>query len=226
MWLNPQGLWSPLLKKSLMENFIFWHCFLLIIYNEELKIRIYSFTTYCMSTHNSLRYHFKKTMTEIALLDRQPWWRNARSKYSTVHFHQILPVTQVILHGFLFSSCFTQQKSENFKKTFLVIGFSENWSQIFTPCKIAKFHLISRSGNFVEKRSFLRVSPETLWKLCLSAKYLHQEIRWNFGILHSVASIFQLISEIIRFWLILSLNKNWQTIYAVTFTFILKNTMA
>ena len=209
MWLNPQGLWSPLLKKSLMENFIFWQCFLLIIYNEELKIRIYSFTTYCMSTHNSLKYHFKKTMTEIALLDRQPWWRNARSKYSTVHFHQVLPVTQVILHGFLFSSC-----------------FSENWSQIFTPCKLAKFHLISRSGNFVEKRSFLRVSPETLWNLCLSAKYLHQEIRWNFGILHSVASIFQSISEIIRFWLILSLNKNWQTIYALTFTFILKNTMA
>ena len=28
-------------------------------------------------------------------------------------------------------------------------------------------------------------SPETMRKLCLSAKFPHQEIRWNYGILHS-----------------------------------------
>ena len=28
-------------------------------------------------------------------------------------------------------------------------------------------------------------SPETMRKLCLSPKFSHQEIRWNYGILHS-----------------------------------------
>ena len=45
--------------------------------------------------------------------------------------------------------------------------------------KIAQFHLISWCGNFVEKHSFLIVSGkslETMRKLCLSAKFLHQEL--------------------------------------------------
>ena len=29
-------------------------------------------------------------------------------------------------------------------------------------------------------------SPETMWKLCLSTKFLRQEFRWNYAILHSV----------------------------------------
>ena len=52
--------------------------------------------------------------------------------------------------------------------------------------KILLFHLISWSGNFVERHSFRRVSgksPETLRKLCFSTKFPHQEIRWNYGIL-------------------------------------------
>ena len=56
-------------------------------------------------------------------------------------------------------------------------------------CKIPKFHLISWCGNFVERLSFRRVSgesPKTLRKLCLSTKFPHQLIRWNFGILCSV----------------------------------------
>ena len=54
--------------------------------------------------------------------------------------------------------------------------------------KIRKFHLISWWGNIVERHSFRRVSGEsheTLRKLCLSAKFPHQEIRWNFSILCS-----------------------------------------
>ena len=46
--------------------------------------------------------------------------------------------------------------------------------------KIPSFHLISWCGNFVERHSFLIVSgdsPETMWKLCLSTKFPHQEIR-------------------------------------------------
>ena len=34
-----------------------------------------------------------------------------------------------------------------------------------------------------------RGSPETMRKLYLSTKFLHQEIRWNYGILHSVIII-------------------------------------
>ena len=55
--------------------------------------------------------------------------------------------------------------------------------------KIPKFHLISWRGNFEERHSFgivLEESPETMQKLCLSSKFPHQDIRWNFGILHSV----------------------------------------
>ena len=43
-------------------------------------------------------------------------------------------------------------------------------------------------GNFVERRSLLWKSdtPETMQKLCLSTKFPHQEIRWNYRILRSV----------------------------------------
>ena len=39
--------------------------------------------------------------------------------------------------------------------------------------KIPSFHLISGD------------SSKTTWKLCLSAKFPHREIRWNYGILRS-----------------------------------------
>ena len=45
---------------------------------------------------------------------------------------------------------------------------------------------------FLERHSFRIVSGEsreTMWKLCLSAKFPHQETRWNFGILPSVSYI-------------------------------------
>ena len=47
---------------------------------------------------------------------------------------------------------------------------------------------MSWCGNFAERYSFRIVSsksPETKRKLCLSAKFQHQEIRWNCGILRS-----------------------------------------
>ena len=50
--------------------------------------------------------------------------------------------------------------------------------------KIAKFHLIFSCGNFVKRHSFLNVSGD-LQKLCISTKFQHQEIRWNYGILRS-----------------------------------------
>ena len=64
--------------------------------------------------------------------------------------------------------------------------------------KIPYFYLISWCGSFVERHSFHIVSsnlPETMWKLCLSTKFPHQEIKWNYGILHSVSRFFILISQ-------------------------------
>ena len=52
--------------------------------------------------------------------------------------------------------------------------------------KTPYFHLISWCENFVEKYSFRIVSgesPETMRKLCLSTKFPHQKIRWNYSIL-------------------------------------------
>ena len=55
--------------------------------------------------------------------------------------------------------------------------------------KISEFHLTFWCGNFVERHSFRIVSdetPETMRKLCLSTKFPHQKIRWNYSILPSV----------------------------------------
>ena len=60
------------------------------------------------------------------------------------------------------------------------------------------FHLISWYGNFAERHSFnivLGESPETMQKLCLSAKFSHQEISWNCGIFHSDGYVGQKISQ-------------------------------
>ena len=51
---------------------------------------------------------------------------------------------------------------------------------LLTLRKIPKFHLISWCENFVERHSFRIVSgemPETMRKLCLSAKLTHQQVR-------------------------------------------------
>ena len=50
-------------------------------------------------------------------------------------------------------------------------------------------HQIFWCGTFVERHSFCIVSansPESMRKLCLSRKFPHQEIRWNFGVLRTV----------------------------------------
>ena len=54
--------------------------------------------------------------------------------------------------------------------------------------KIPWFHLISWCEKFMERHSFRIISgdsPKTMRKLCLSTKFPHQEIRWNYGILCS-----------------------------------------
>ena len=48
--------------------------------------------------------------------------------------------------------------------------------------KTLQSHLISWCGNLVQTHSFRRVigtSLNTLWKLCLYAKFPHQEFRWS-----------------------------------------------
>ena len=58
--------------------------------------------------------------------------------------------------------------------------------------KIPEFNLISWRENFMKRHNFRRVSgksTETVRKLYLSTKCPHQEIRWNYGILHSVRTL-------------------------------------
>ena len=50
--------------------------------------------------------------------------------------------------------------------------------------QILQLHLIPCSGNFVERHRFCDF-PKTKRKLCLSSKFPHQEIRWNYGILRN-----------------------------------------
>ena len=52
--------------------------------------------------------------------------------------------------------------------------------------KMPQFPLIFWCGNFVERHSFRIVlvsSPETMRRVCLSTKFLHQKISWNYDIL-------------------------------------------
>ena len=59
-------------------------------------------------------------------------------------------------------------------------------AQFLTHCvKYWNLTLTSWCGNFLERHVFCIVSgdsPETMQKLCLSTKFPHQEIRWNYGI--------------------------------------------
>ena len=58
-------------------------------------------------------------------------------------------------------------------------------------------------------------SPETMQKLCLSAKFPHQEIRWNYGIFRS--DCFKTFAETVKdrlfFTLWRSRNPHYHTIY-------------
>ena len=73
-----------------------------------------------------------------------------------------------------------------------------------TLCKIPKFHLnFPGVGNFVETHSFCRISgelPKTMWKLCFSTKFMHQEISWNFDIFRSVRSNFLIYFNIFQYY--------------------------
>ena len=58
-------------------------------------------------------------------------------------------------------------------------------------------------GDFVERYGFRIVSgesPETMQKLCLSKKFSHQEIRWNYGILRKVFYHMKDHEALFAFW--------------------------
>ena len=80
---------------------------------------------------------------------------------------------------------------------YMIKGFflsSSYWyHSIFTLRKIPQFHLNSWCGNYVKRHSFCIVSgdwSETTQKLCLSTKFSHQEIRWNYGNLRSGVTVY------------------------------------
>ena len=72
--------------------------------------------------------------------------------------------------------------------------------------------LISRCGNFVERYSFRIVSKlyssETMRKLCLSTKFTHEEIGWNYSILRSVW---------IRFWMMMMIIQGKHRHFSMNF---------
>ena len=94
--------------------------------------------------------------------------------------------------------------AEKIKRNVLIFIFSS----FDCTVKIPQFHLISWCGSFLERHSFRIVSgesPKTMWKLCLSTKFPHQEIRWNYGILRSV-DYFNF--KLHRFWNLSIYNKH------------------
>ena len=68
------------------------------------------------------------------------------------------------------------------------VGFSMCDNKIFSTL----WPLVRVNGNFVERHSFrivLGKSPKTVQKLCLSTKFVYQEISWNYGIFCSAWTI-------------------------------------
>ena len=61
------------------------------------------------------------------------------------------------------------------------------WPNPQFPTDLVTFTEETLNGklHFLCSESFYRM-PENLWKLCISTKFRHQDIRWNFGILRSV----------------------------------------
>ena len=95
--------------------------------------------------------------------------------------------------------------SSNFRWQYLDKKFSKNFilTLIVAPALIQYFAGENTAKNIVispdflvwkfwERHSFRIVSgesSETMWKLCLSTKFPHHEIKWNYGIFRSVSSI-------------------------------------
>ena len=77
------------------------------------------------------------------------------------------------------------------KHYFFITCFWHSWVLTFfvSLLEIPYFHLMSWCESFLERHNFrvvLGESPETMRKLCLSTKFPHQEIRWNYSIFRSV----------------------------------------
>ena len=59
------------------------------------------------------------------------------------------------------------------------------WTLVLTWTVITNFLVRKFCGKTIQGNS-----PETMWKLCLSAKFPHQKIRWNYGIFRSCLFIY------------------------------------
>ena len=87
--------------------------------------------------------------------------------------------------------------------------------------KIPQFHLISWYGNFVERHGFWIVSghpPETMRKMYLSAKFPHQEIRWNKDTLRCVGWNINNYNHVFRAFSVL-LRSDISYIFNIFYTF-------
>ena len=96
---------------------------------------------------------------------------------------------------------------------------------IHALCKITSFQLISWHGDLAERHSFCRISvdlPENLQKLYLSAKCPHQKTRSNYGILGSVYSFTEMISQFSSTIQAYLLNADFLNILFLKFCFCFK----
>ena len=80
---------------------------------------------------------------------------------------------------------------------------AQNFLYKYHCVKRSIYYLISWMGDFVERYGFRIVSgesPKTMQKLCLSKKFSHQEIRWNYGILRKVFYHMKDHEALFAFW--------------------------
>ena len=96
--------------------------------------------------------------------------------------HQCLYDSPMIFSNSFFRLCATKLKTGmlyHMNKAFQNTVFKVSMA-VPSQCKIPKFHLIFLCGNFVETYSFSRVLgdfPESHQNICVSTKFLHQEIK-------------------------------------------------
>ena len=68
-------------------------------------------------------------------------------------------------------------------------------------------YLISWCGNFYGKARFPYSLRFRMWKLCLSTKFPHQDIRWNYGIFRSSRGFRKLKTHVLAVLFIWFLGK-------------------
>ena len=115
-----------------------------------------------------------------------------RNSVETVHFH-IISTPENLVKFRYFLNLNRKGKITNGRQCVVESTKQERTWELWRSCSISEGFLIRRAILTLIRRVYPSYdSPETMRKLCLSAKFPHQEIRWNYGILRSVTAKFLL----------------------------------